>query len=207
MPAYPHRTLPRRLATAVVFVLLLAGCGSGSDDSAGRTGASPTSPTAGATGAAPPGSAGSGAAAPRTEFSRDPVVVERAEAGRLVAVRSESVDGVDRLTFEFSGSAPGYRVEQVPRVTAGPEGDVVELAGETFLNVAFTSTTPGIGGPISDDVPTNETLDLPVLRQLVLVHNVGGDLWFGVGLHASAPIFRVVPRSHPNRLVVEVRAG
>jgi hypothetical protein len=205
MPANPHRTIPSRLVAAAVFVLLLAGCGSGNEDSAGRTGASSASPTAGATGAAPSGSAGSGAAAPPTEFSSDPVV-ERAEAGQLIAVVPESADGVDRLTLEFSGSAPGYRVEQVPRVTAGPEGDVVELAGETFLKVAFTSTRPGTGGPISDDVPTNETFDLPVLRQVVLVHNVGGDLWFGVGLDASAPTFRVIPRSDPTRLVVEIRA-
>jgi hypothetical protein len=134
-------------------------------------------------------------------------MVDSTTSGQLVAVTADSQDGVDRLSFEFSGDAPECRVELVRRITAGPDGDVVDVGGRRFLNVAFASTTPGPAGPISDDVPTNEDLDLPLLRQVVLTHNVGGNLWFGVGVDAAAPTFRVVPLSDPTRLVLEVRAG
>jgi hypothetical protein len=210
MPESPQHPILSRLAAGVVCVVLLAGCSSDADDPDGRSADSTASSSAtepsGGTDPGSSGSAGSGATAPPTDYSTAPVVVESDEAGQLVAVTAESSDGVERLTFEFSGAAPGYRVEQVDGVTAGPEGDVVPISGETFLTVAFTSTTPGTGGPIADGVPTNESYDLPVLRQVVLVHNVGGDLWFGIGLDASAPAFRVVPLDDPTRLVVEVRA-
>jgi hypothetical protein len=218
MRSSPRRLVLTRLAAAAVGLLLIAGCSSGGDDAedrADRSASGTSAQTPGGSGEADPSGsgegadpgAGSGATAPPTDFSGDPVVVDSAEPGQLVAVTAESADGVDRLTFQFSGAAPGYRVEQVPRVTTGPEGEVVGVDGSTYLNVAFTSTTPGAGGPISEDVPTNEALELPVLRQIVLVHNVGGSLWFGVGLAAESPSFRVVPLSDPTRLVVEVRAG
>jgi len=81
------------------------------------------------------------------------------------------------------------------------------MSAAAASSTSFTSTTPGSDGPIADDVPTNEDLDLPLLRQVVLAHNVGGSLWFGVGVDADAPTFRVVPLTDPARLVLEVRAG
>jgi len=199
-----------RLAAGMFCVLAAAACGFDGEDPAARTGAQDRGSTSAPSGAAdhPSSGAASGttAAAP-TAWSTTPVVVDSDTSGQLIAVTAENRDGVDRLSFEFSGDAPGYRVEPVRVITAGPDGDVVDVSGRSFLNVAFTSTTPGSDGPIADDVPTNEDLDLPLLRQVVLAHNVGGSLWFGVGVDADAPTFRVVPLTDPARLVLEVRAG
>jgi hypothetical protein len=216
------RTLSTRFAAGVVCALVLAGCSSGADAResgdparASGTASQPADPGTNSTGTDSTGSdstgsgatggSGAGATAPPSDYSSEPVVVESSESGQLVAVTADSGDGVDRLTFEFAGALPGYRVEQVPRVVAGPEGEVVEVEGESFLNVAFTSTRPQAGAAASEDVPTNESLDLDLLRQIVLVHNVAGSLWFGIGVDAEDPTFRLVPQANPNRLVLEVR--
>jgi hypothetical protein len=128
-----------------------------------------------------------------------------------VSVTAGSSDGVDRLVFRFAGTAPGFTVERVPRVTTGatnePDGDAVEVDGQGFLSVQFTSTTPNTGDAISAGVPTNADLHLPLLRSVVLVHDAGGDLRFGVGVTAAEPEFRVVTEPDPTRLVVELRKG
>jgi hypothetical protein len=198
-----HRTFTG-LAAVSLSVLLSAGCSSGADSPDDDSSTAGRAATSGGSSSGANGSGG--ASAPPTGYSSDPVVVESDDPGQLAAVTAAGADGVDRLTFQFSGTAPGYRVEQVDRVTAGPEGDVVEVNGRSYLNIAFTATTPGAAGPLSEDVPTNEEFDLPMLRQVVLVHNVGGELWFGVGVDAPSPTFRVVPLDDPTRLVVEVRA-
>lgn len=205
----PRPRSARPLVIGALCALALAGCTSDGDESAASStpGAS-SSPASDSpvSGAPDPGDTAA-PTAPATEFSSDPVVVRGAEAGQLVAVSAESADGVDRLSFQFSGAAPGYRVEAVPRVTAGPEGEVVDVSGESFLQVAFSSTTPNADGAIAEGVPTNTDLTLPSLRQIVLTYNLAGDLRFGVGVDGPAPTFRVVPLTDPTRLVLEVRAG
>jgi hypothetical protein len=44
----------------------------------------------------------------------------------------------------------------------------------------------------------------PLVKEILLVRNLDGDLAFGVGLDRRAP-FRVRELSEPTRLVVEVR--
>lgn len=211
MHTHPNRKSARRLATAAMLALTLAACGSadgGSSTDAGvsgeRTGSASSS--TGSSAGEPAPDAGPVATPPHT-YSDDPVVVENQAEGQLVAVEADSGGGVDRLTFRFSGAAPGYRVELVPRLTAGPEGEVVAVNGESFLRVTFSSTTPNVDNQLSEDVPTNSDFDLPLLRQVVLVHNVAGDLWFGVGLAPPEPTFRVVTAEDPTRIVVEVQGG
>jgi hypothetical protein len=204
---YPR--IAHRLAVGALCALAVAGCtsdGKGSGGSSASGSSSPTSSESPAPGA-PAADDAAAATAPPTDYSSDPVVVRGAPAGQLVAVTGQTVDGVDQLTFQFDGVAPGYRVEAVPRVTTGPDGDVVELAGKSFLQMAFASTTPNAGGAIAEGVPTNTDLDLPVLKQIVLAYNVAGDVRFGVGVDATDPTFRVVPLADPTRLVLEVRPG
>lgn len=196
----------RRLMMGGLCVLALTGCTSDDGESAASSASSSSAADSPVAGAPAPGDTAA-PTAPPTDFAGDPVVVRGAEAGQLVAVSAESADGIDRLSFQFSGAAPGYRAEAVPRVTAGPEGDVVEVSGDSFLQVSFSSTTPNAEGAIAEGVPTNTDLSLPALRQIVLVYNVAGDVRFGVGVEGAAPTFRVVPLTDPTRLVLEVRAG
>jgi hypothetical protein len=203
----------RWTAGAALAAVVVSGCGSGSGSDPdsrrdiGRS-ASSTSPSPGAP---PTGSAPGTVSEPPADFAAAPVEVASPESGQLVSVTPDSTDGVDRLVFTFAGEAPGFRVEEVDRVTTGgrndPEGDVVDVAGQSYLSVRFTSTTPNTDGAISEDVPSNADLDLPLLRQVMVVHNVGGTLRFGVGVGTADLVFRVVPQQDPTRLVVEVKAA
>jgi hypothetical protein len=203
------------MAGLLSCLVAVAGCSAGAPNAVQDGGGPATSAAASGTAApsAVPGepSAAGAAAAPPTAFSTAPVRVPSHRSGRLVSVTAGSSGGVDRLVFRFAGTAPGVTVERVPRVTTGaanePDGDVVELAGQGFLSVRFTSTTPNTDGALSAGVPTNADLHLPLLRSVVLVHNVGGDLRFGVGVAAADPEFRVVAEPDPTRLVVELRNG
>jgi hypothetical protein len=206
----PGRSLPggRRVAGLLLCLCAVAGCSAGAARAVQDGGPAAASGAAASAEPGEPPATGS-AATPPTAFSTGPVRVESRRSGRLVSVTTGSSGGVDRLVFRFAGPAPGVTVERVPRVTTGstnePDGDVVEVAGQGFLSVRFTSTTPNTGGAISPGVPTNADLHLPLLRSVVLVHDVGGDLRFGVGVTTADPEFRVVAEPDPTRLVVELR--
>lgn len=194
--------LPATGACAAVLLLALTSCTQPSDPA--TTG--PSSPVAGTpvpTATAPTVTPGPTASGP-TGGPTDPGL---AEPGTLsTADRSGAATGPgelasltvtpapggasDLLTFTFSGSTvPAYRVGYVEQVQRRDEP--LLLDGSAALEITFTDTAPGPAGATADGVPTQESYDLPAVRQVVLVENLGGTVRFGVGV-ADRTEFRVL---------------
>lgn len=138
-------------------------------------------------------------------FDATPIEHESTAKARLVDLVAEPAgDGVERLVFTFADTKvlPKYRVDYVDVVRAHPEDDPIELEGEAFLQVAFKLTNPNTSGRMA--VPPDLRPELPLVRELLLVENLGGSLRFAVGLGERAE-FRTETLTSPTRLVVEVQ--
>lgn len=208
------------LATLAVSPVL-AGC-SGSDDGRGQSvtqaeaerepskSASPTEPEPSSTAIAP--GRGDPTTAPDTrdgkasgEFARTPIRHESAAKARLVGLDAgEGDDGIEQVTFTFADTKvlPKYNVGYVDVVRAHPEDDPIAVSGSAFLEVGFKLTNPNTEGRMA--VEPDQRPDLPLVKEMLLVENLGGSLRFAVGLDSDAE-FRVRPLDSPTRLVVEVR--
>lgn len=120
-------------------------------------------------------------------LSTAPRVVENDAAGQLATVTAVSTASADLVTFAFSGgTVPGYDVRYVDRVLRGAD-DVLDLAGSAPMTVTFTNSTPGEAGVIAPGVVTNQTFDLPEVKQIVLSTNLGGTLVFAIGASTQVP--------------------
>lgn len=119
-------------------------------------------------------------------ISTAPRVATSDVSTRLVSVTATTQDDTDAVTFVFDGDAlPAYDIRYVDRLLLGDEP--IEIAGTGVLSVTFTDVTPDEDGVMSEAVPTNEGLDLPVVRQLLLVTNLGGTVQMGIGASAQVP--------------------
>jgi len=126
-----------RFALAVVFALLLVGCG-GEDNSSEGSQTSTTTECEQLSGAT-------------TEKKVSPAIQDR-ETMFLTDVEIEIEDCVERVTFKFKESEPGpgydasYQPEQIAKTQDG-SGDPVAIAGEDFLVVRmFPAMTAEIDG-------------------------------------------------------------
>jgi hypothetical protein len=208
------------LIAALVVSPTLAGC-SGSDDGSGqpvtqaepgssKRSPSPTEPAPTATAIAP--DRGEPTAAPGTrmgkasgEFGKSPIRHESDAKARLVGLEADEDDGdIEQVTFTFADTKvlPKYNVGYVDVVRAHPEDDPIAVSGSAFLEVGFKLTNPNTDGRMA--VEPDQQPDLPLVREMLLVENLGGSLRFAVGLDSDAE-FRVRPLESPTRLVVEVR--
>lgn len=192
--------LPATGACAAVLLLALTSCTQPSDPaptgSSSPVAATATpAPTATAPTVAPAPTASGAATSEAPEGPSDP---GPAEPGTLsTADRSGAATGPgelasltvtpasggasDLLTFTFSGSTvPAYRVGYVEQVQRRDEP--LLLDGSAALEITFTDTAPGPAGATADGVATQESYDLPAVRQVVLVENLGGTVRFGVGV-------------------------
>lgn len=124
----------------------------------------------------------------------------------LTDVRTGQHEGFDRVVLEFSGTGvPGWMVDYVDEGVIEGSGEVVELAGETTLDVYASGTTyPG-----SDAEGYDGPKRLAAGGGVVEVHVVGtfeGYTQVLAGVEGGARPFRVFALTDPPRLVVDVAA-
>lgn len=123
----------------------------------------------------------------------------------LVAVRTGSHDGYDRLVLQFRNGLPNWRVNYVAKV-ASESGETVPLEGAAFL---YVDTHPASGH--QDSAPFKETYTgphtltprYPMLRQVAWVDDFEGHVGFGLGLRRRTG-FRVLELRDPARLAIDV---
>jgi hypothetical protein len=194
----------------VAACLLAAVAATGCTDSSGGSGGSSAATTA------PPGSAATTGPGTATTTATEgwttatkagtnnPKVPE--DMPMLVAIRTGSHDGYDRVVLEFRNDLPSWRVGYVDQVTS-ESGATVPLEGEAWLFVqvdpawAHDQNTPPYEATYTG--PRLLTPDYPMLRQVRWVDEFEGHLTFGLGLARRAG-FRVLELREPSRLAIDV---
>jgi len=136
--------------------------------------------------------------------THNPEVPERMPM--LVAIRTGSHAGYDRVVLQFRNALPSWRVGYAGRVTS-ESGATVPLEGAAFLFVqvdpawAHDQNTPA--NPPTYTGPRTLTPRHPTLRQVRWVDEFEGFLTFGIGLQRRVG-FRVLELREPPRLAIDV---
>ena len=190
----------KRYALAVLFVLLLAGCGGGGGESS--KGSAPM--TTKAAQCEPP----SGASVAK---KLSPVLQDRPTV-YLTDVEVDIEDCVERVTFKFEPSerGPGYDVSYQPAEVAKIQdgsGKRLEIAGDDFLVVRlFPAMTakiegedvePTYDGPRSISAPA----DAKMLREVALTGDFEAQVTWAIGLDNKHPF---TATATDDELVVEI---
>lgn len=128
-------------------------------------------------------------------------------AARLVAVRTGTHEGFDRVVFEFDERLPGYHIEYIDKpVRKCGSGKVAPLAGDGWLEVrmypARAHTEEG-----QPTVSNRERMPkLPVLSELELTCDFEAVVIWVFGVE-SPNRYQVRELSSPPRLVIDLRHG
>jgi len=198
---------PAAMPAACIFLLLAVACG---DDDNGTTPTASAPPSDSAT----PVITASASASPSPSgepFSggREPVEAPPPVGfvtALLIDVQTGEHEGFDRITFEFSGGVPGFRVEYIePPIHADPSDLLIEIAGAAFIRIRME---PAAGYDPDTGTPTyNGPLELtPGFASLVEAERMGdfeGVLQWVLGLGEETE-FRVETLEDPPRLVIDV---
>jgi len=133
-------------------------------------------------------------------------VVERAPqpAPHVVNVRTGRHATFDRVVFDLTGAAPGYRVGYVKEVRQDGSGKVVNTRGRANLLVRLTPAnahhengSPTYTGPSRFDV------DYPALREVAFAGDFEATVAIALGIrHKNG--FRVLTLHDPTRIVVDI---
>jgi hypothetical protein len=131
---------------------------------------------------------------------RGAAAAEPAGPSTLVAIRTGSRAGVDRVVLEFRGPIGTPEARWVDAVRAA-SGGPVRLRGGASLRLVV----PGVahdrrGAPTVAD--RRRSPDYPTLRDVRLIGDGGGRLTLGIGT-ASRTTFKLAALSGPSRLVVD----
>jgi hypothetical protein len=125
----------------------------------------------------------------------------------LTNIRTGQHECYDRMVFDFSGSASGYRVEYVTNVYADGSGQLISLNGGAKLQIIAlasaydtngSSTYPGIVGK---HLPGINLSGYQTFRDAKFAGSFEGQTTVGLGVRARLP-FRIFTLN--NRLVVDV---
>ena len=189
-----------RFAVAVVFVLLLAGCGGDDESSEGPS----TDPTISTARCEPQ----SGASVLKKV---SPVLQDR-PLMYLTDLEVEVEDCAERVTFKFEPSDPGpgydvsYQPAEVAKIQDG-SGKSLEIAGEDFLVIRmFPVMTAKINGEVIEPTyegPRNIPLpsDASMIQQLTQTGDFEAQVTWVIGLDERRP-FTVT--ASDDELVVEI---
>lgn len=195
----------KRFTVAVVFVLLLAGCG-GSDDESSEGSDSTTSTVQCET------QSGASLSKKRSPVLHDRPRMQDRPTMYLTDVEVEVEDCVERVIFRFEPSEPGpaydvsFKPAEVAKIQDG-SGKSLAIAGEDFLVVRmFPAMTakiegedvePTYDGPRSIPAPANATM----LREVAMTGDFEAQLTWAIGLESKRP-FTVT--ASDDELVVEI---
>jgi hypothetical protein len=209
---------PAALTGLLVLIVAVPAC-SDDDDGDVDTGATTTSAeetTTSTTTAPPETTGGTSTSAPTTggidpmpEADTEPKVGE-AEGGmtQLVDVRTGRHEGFDRVTFEFDGPRPGYRVEYVePPITEDGSGDEVDVAGTAFLQIRLEPASGfdmEAGEPTYDGPRVVDGNGTSVLDEVVRTGDFEAVLTWVAG-SSDRVDFRVTTLADPTRVVIDLR--
>ena len=125
----------------------------------------------------------------------------------LTNIRTGQHACFDRMVFDVTGAAPGYRVHYVDQVTTVARGDVLPLTGGARIEIVLRAPDRTTHGRVTYDVRTGARLpgvDLGGYRTFRSARYGGsfeGVTIVGLGVRARLP-FRVFKLDH--RLVVDV---
>jgi hypothetical protein len=201
---------PVRIVAACLLVAVAAtGCSGGSGS--GGSSATATSSAVTTTAGGPTDTTGPATTTAPEEWTtatktgtHNPKVPE--DMPMLVAIRTGSHDGYDRVVLEFRNDLPSWRVGYVDEV-ASESGATVPLEGtaQLFVDVnpawAHDQNTPPHEATYTG--PRSLTPGYPTLRQVRFVDEFEGHLTFGIGLQRQVG-FRVLELREPSRLAIDV---
>ena len=119
-----------------------------------------------------------------------------AEAVRLVGVSTESMDGFDRVVFSFEGDVPGYRLALGTEGGGGCDGTEAGPDTPAHLAVEFMGATAAGG-----EAPAT---GLPALASAEQTCDADGTIRWLLGLAADTHFRMMQMRGEP-RLVVDLR--
>lgn len=109
-------------------------------------------------------------------------------SARVISVLAGQHDCYDRIVFTFDGTASGYRIRYVDRVT-GVDGRPLRVRGTSLLDVTLLNGTavPAWGG---DGVGFGvvDPAGYAVLRDVVYGGTSDGQSTYGVGLNSRLPL-------------------
>jgi hypothetical protein len=200
---------PVRIVAACLLAAVAAtGCSSGSGGSSATATSAAAPTTAGGqadtTGGTATTTAPEGWTTAAKAGTNNPKVPE--DMPMLVAIRTGSHDGYDRVVLEFRNDLPSWRVGYVDEVSS-ESGATVPLAGSASLFVqvdpawAHDQNTSPYEATYSG--PRSLTPGYPTLRQVRWVDEFEGHLTFGIGLQRQVG-FQVLELRGPSRLVIDV---
>ncbi len=123
----------------------------------------------------------------------------------LTAVRSARHEGFDRTVFEFADAVPTVHLEYIDRpVRSCGSGEVVELPGDGWLQVRFSSARAHTEAGVATVAERDQEPGLPVLLALTLTCDFEGEVTWVAGVASPMP-YRAFVLGAPARLVVDVR--
>lgn len=128
-----------------------------------------------------------------------------APAATLVAVRTGTHDGFDRIVFEFDERVPGYHTEYIDRpVRKCGSGNVTQVAGDGWLEVRMSPANAHTEEGRPTVAERERMPNLPVLSELELTCDFEAVVTWVFGVE-SPNRYQVRELSSPPRLVVDVR--
>ncbi|MGL5860064.1 MAG: AMIN-like domain-containing (lipo)protein [Phycicoccus sp.] len=115
-------------------------------------------------------------------------------------------EGYDRVVYEFSGTGPAdYLVQYVEEPIAEGSGDVVQVAGDAYLQVLVTALAyPEGDEQPPPDVPASALEGTAVAESSALFAGFEGMGQVFVGIRGGQRPFRVTALREPTRLVIDV---
>ncbi|MGM0433838.1 MAG: AMIN-like domain-containing (lipo)protein [Pseudomonadota bacterium] len=128
-----------------------------------------------------------------------------APVSKLVAVRTTTHDGFDRVVLEFDERVPGYHTEYIDQpIRKCGSGKVTQMAGDGWLELRMYPAN----AHTSEGQPTiaerERMLDLPVLSELELTCDFEAVVTWVLGVE-SPNRYRVRELSGPPRLVIDIK--
>lgn len=127
-----------------------------------------------------------------------------APTATLVAVRTGTHEGFDRVVFEFDRQVPGYHVEYIDRpVRQCGSGDVTQVMGDGWLEVRMfpAKTHTDDGRPTVTE--RERFTKLPVLSELEVTCDFEAVVTWVAGVE-SPNRYQVRELNNPPRLVVDI---
>jgi len=146
--------------------------------------------------------------------STDPAVAPAkiTETALLTGIDVSSLDGHDRVTFEFANAVPGYDIRYVERpVIADGSGQEIAVSGSAVLRARFE---PALDADLTkEDAPRTyrgpvrlSPRDAKIVVELVRTGGFEAVLTWAIGTKQKAP-FKVSTLDDPPRVVVDVASG
>jgi hypothetical protein len=129
----------------------------------------------------------------------------------LRAIRITHTGGVDRVTFEFEGTArPAASIAYVDRPVADGSGETVPVKGSASLRVRFEpAATRDLRGDSPRTVytgPDRVTGDSRMVTEVVRGGDFEGVLTWFIGVKRTTPFRLAVVPSAPSELTIELAA-